>query len=198
MPRLSPAQFDVRRKQILDATFRCLANKGYARMTVRDIAREAGISVGTLYLYFEDKHAMVRALREQSQQLEAERVRPQLAAAGPVERLEALLECLLRDLDAPGSDEMLRVDIQLWAESLHQPALKDLIQEVFDDKIGQFAELVRAAQVDGNLAEEVDPEALARIFLALVAGLELQRALQPDYAYVALLGALKAMLPRPA
>ncbi|MEP6921765.1 MAG: helix-turn-helix domain-containing protein [bacterium] len=43
------------RDAILDATERLLARFGYRKMTVEDIAREAGIGKGTIYLHFSSK-----------------------------------------------------------------------------------------------------------------------------------------------
>ena len=47
------------REAILDATDRLLARYGYRKMTVEDIAREAGIGKGTVYLHFPSKEEVV-------------------------------------------------------------------------------------------------------------------------------------------
>ena len=44
---------------ILDATDRLLARFGYRKMTVEDIAAEAGIGKGTVYLHFSSKEEVV-------------------------------------------------------------------------------------------------------------------------------------------
>jgi AcrR family transcriptional regulator len=44
-----------KRNRILAAAFKIIGEKGYARTDTVDIARAAGISVGTLYAYFRDK-----------------------------------------------------------------------------------------------------------------------------------------------
>ena len=44
---------------ILDATDRLLARYGYRKMTVEDIAMEAGIGKGTIYLHFSSKEEVV-------------------------------------------------------------------------------------------------------------------------------------------
>src|SRR5438552_1935032 len=53
---------DRRRTQILDAAARVFAERGYHRTTVRDIAREAGIADGTIYLYFSSKQELLLGL----------------------------------------------------------------------------------------------------------------------------------------
>jgi len=47
------------RESILDATDRLLARYGYRKMTVEDIAGEAGIGKGTIYLHFSSKEEVV-------------------------------------------------------------------------------------------------------------------------------------------
>jgi len=47
------------RDSILDATDRLLARYGYRKMTVEDIAAEAGIGKGTIYLHFSSKEEVV-------------------------------------------------------------------------------------------------------------------------------------------
>jgi AcrR family transcriptional regulator len=45
----------ARRGQILDAATRVFARKGFNRATIRDVARDAGVSDGTIYNYFANK-----------------------------------------------------------------------------------------------------------------------------------------------
>lgn len=57
----------TRRKQarpgeILDAALSVFAQKGFAAARMDDIARQAGVTKGTLYIYFENKEAMFKAL----------------------------------------------------------------------------------------------------------------------------------------
>jgi AcrR family transcriptional regulator len=50
--------------QLVEAAERVLRAKGLARATTREIAREAGLAEGTLYLHFADKLDLVRAVHE--------------------------------------------------------------------------------------------------------------------------------------
>ena len=57
----------TRRKQerpaeILDAALKVFAQKGFAAARMDDIAREAGVTKGTIYLYFENKEAVFKSL----------------------------------------------------------------------------------------------------------------------------------------
>jgi len=77
---------------ILDAAERLLAHYGYGKMTMNDLAGEAGIGVGTIYLYFPGKAEVAIAVIDRSnrrvlEQLEAEAH----SDAAPTERLRAML-----------------------------------------------------------------------------------------------------------
>src|SRR5579871_71937 len=57
----------TRRKQarpgeILDAALKVFAQKGFAAARMDDIARQAGVTKGTIYLYFENKEAVFKSL----------------------------------------------------------------------------------------------------------------------------------------
>jgi len=49
-------------QQIIDAAIRVFARRGYFNSRVSDIAREAGIAAGTIYLYFETKEEILITL----------------------------------------------------------------------------------------------------------------------------------------
>src|SRR5436309_11760225 len=53
-----------RREQIIDAAMRVFSQKGFTRATNKDIAREAGITPGLIYHYFENKEALFKAIIE--------------------------------------------------------------------------------------------------------------------------------------
>ncbi len=53
------------RKQILDASLRLFSERGFARTTVRDIARQAGITDAAIYYHFESKREVLEALVEE-------------------------------------------------------------------------------------------------------------------------------------
>jgi AcrR family transcriptional regulator len=54
-------QAEERRKQILDAACRVFSEKGFAGASMRDIAREVGVTEGLLYHYFENKEQLIHA-----------------------------------------------------------------------------------------------------------------------------------------
>jgi AcrR family transcriptional regulator len=56
-----------RREEILRAATEVFLEQGYSESRLADIAKRAGVVISTLYLYFDSKEAMVRAIAHQSQ-----------------------------------------------------------------------------------------------------------------------------------
>jgi len=53
---------DARPEEIISAALEVFADRGFAATTLEDIARKAGVTKGTIYLYFENKEALFKAL----------------------------------------------------------------------------------------------------------------------------------------
>src|ERR1700748_526826 len=56
---------EERAPEILEAALACFSEKGFAATRMDDIAARAGITKGTIYLYFESKEAVFKALARQ-------------------------------------------------------------------------------------------------------------------------------------
>jgi len=69
MPRISKARLaehgESRRSQILEAALKVWVRDGFHAAPVEAIAREAGLGKGTIYLYFPNKEAILRAAIDQ-------------------------------------------------------------------------------------------------------------------------------------
>lgn len=66
---------EERREQILDAALRVFSEKGYNGASIRDIAREVGVTEGLLYHYFESKEQILHACwKERSWRAHLERI----------------------------------------------------------------------------------------------------------------------------
>jgi AcrR family transcriptional regulator len=80
------------RESILDATDRLLARYGYKKMTVDDLAQEAGIGKGTVYLHFSSKEEVALSHVDRIVERLKERLRARAQMdAPPNERLRQML-----------------------------------------------------------------------------------------------------------
>ena len=81
------------RNELLDAVDRLLGRYGYGKMSIADVAREAGIGKGTVYLFFPSKEELVlSAIDRIAERLLAE---ARAIADGPGPVIARLRRCLL-------------------------------------------------------------------------------------------------------
>ncbi len=169
----------VRREQIVRATIRCLAREGYTRLTMKKVAREAGVSQGILHYYFADKRAMLAATLEVVTRDLDRRVAVAQSRTGrdPCVRLRALVRACLEV--AVSRPEFWVVFVEFWGEMLHDRRLRDLHAEVYSRTRRLIGRLI-AEGVRAGRFRPVDPRRAAAVVLGLVDGLSLQLTFDPE------------------
>jgi TetR/AcrR family fatty acid metabolism transcriptional regulator len=136
-------------RQIIDAAIRVFARAGYYNSRVSDIAREAGIASGTIYLYFKTKDEILVTLFREKMAEWVAHVRKEIAGVtDPVAKIRRLVALHFAVLEAnPALAEVVQVELRqghkfFRGASAHEvSAYFDLIGSVLDE--GVAAGLVR-------------------------------------------------------
>lgn len=192
-PRVTKAHLEARRREILAAGFHCFARAGLHATTMQDIADEADLSAGALYRYFESKEALVRALAADSAGRRAEAF-GRLEPGGGADALADLVFEMMGALQTDDGEASVRLDVRLWAEMLDRPEDRRLILGAFASVAEPVAAYARAERKAGRILREVEPEAVGRVVVSLLTGLELQRAYEAELDLEAYRAAAREML----
>jgi AcrR family transcriptional regulator len=176
MPKVSEEHLDARRRQILDAAVVCFARDGFHRATMQDICREAELSPGAIYRYFASKDDLVEAIADERHAREAEFTAVAREVGEGAQALRALGRVFFRSLDDPDERRRRKLGVQVWAEALLNPTLRRLVMRGIDLPLTVIPQLVREAQEKGELDRSLDPDAVARVMLAIWQGFILQQA----------------------
>ena len=111
MPPVPTADF---RREILDAARVGVADRGYAKLSMRQIAKAVGCSVGTIYLYYANKDALYGALVDEAVQHLVASYQPALGIADPVARMEEICRAYVRfALTYPEQYKLMYLDLDL-------------------------------------------------------------------------------------
>jgi AcrR family transcriptional regulator len=176
VPKMAPEAREGRRRELMEAGWRCVATKGYRNLTVDDVCNEAGLSKGSFYTYFGEKRDLLVALLEE-EAAGVDALIESLAQAGNAgpERIERLLEALMR-----GGEDAARAQLRadLWAEVATDEALRERLATVLRQRRKVLADWVTAAVEQGELVD-IPANAFAAILLALADGLMVHAALDP-------------------
>jgi AcrR family transcriptional regulator len=132
-PRLRKLPTQERSKRmiatILEAAEKVMVRDGYESFTTNHVAEEAGISVGSVYQYFPDKHALVGyMLSDQVQQIAAGAIASMLSRTEPRTLREFAVSFLREQIDRSLERALLLTAMRPLVEELSQKVEDDLLR----------------------------------------------------------------------
>ena len=168
LPKRAARDSATIKDSILDATDRLLARYGYRKMTVEDIALEAGIGKGTIYLHFSSKEEVVLSHIDRIVVWLKERLREisRSDATASVRRKLMLMTRVLFRFD----------NVQHYTQSLNdllaalRPGLLARRAQYFEAEAQIFAEVLRTGRETGELSFD-DERVTAHALLQATNGL---------------------------
>lgn len=139
-----------RQTRILEAALELLSRHGISGINMRAVAREAGVALGLVNYYYEDKSSLIRAVLHQIEEHDLLLVEPE-PASNPEEQLR---EALRRVAD-PGllTTRYLSLRLHLWALAQADEEFAQINAAAFDRYLQGLAALIGNA-VPGLSADE--------------------------------------------
>lgn len=179
------------RQRIIVATMRCVAAAGYARATIREIARTANVTSASLYNYFPNKSELLKAAVAARTDVAVPRLRQAAARPGSaIARLEAVLDesgRLMREYpDLAAFEWVLRAENAIAVDATAAGGFK-AFREIIDG-------IVEDAVREGGLAGRADRGGVAEAIYALIYGLTELAATLPPEEYHAALGSARQLI----
>ena len=161
-----PLRADARRnrERILQSARAAFAESG-ADAQIDDVARHAGVGVGTVYRHFPTKQALLTELVRQTFRLFTERAREALQAGG--EPL-ALIEGLLRRIAETAAGD---AGVQYALASSDAQAARSQAQAEQDELIAVIAELIERARRAGTIRPGIEATDIAMLICGVVSAM---------------------------
>lgn len=156
---------EERREQIIGATLRIVARKGFASVTLRDVATEVGIAHGLIRHYFAGRDELVAAAFDHAVTAELASDEQLLAGLDPIAALAAWFSTTPED--------HYLVWIDAWCEAPRNPALAAALERHHRDCERILADVIRRA-VAAGAASSTDVDADSRMLTALADGMAVQ------------------------
>ncbi|MGB5350262.1 MAG: TetR/AcrR family transcriptional regulator [Polyangiales bacterium] len=173
------AKSAVSSQQIVDAAIRVLARQGYAKTSLLDIAKEAGMSKGALHYHYPTKEALIHTVLETAcNAVQARTMQAWSPSDNPFAALRKSLEELWATR-AERSDEALVV-ADLLALSLSDENLRPKLAEFYELGAQQIRAYLEENLMSLGLEPRISPDILPRIVIGLLDGLVMQAFVDPD------------------
>ena len=179
MPKIVDAQ--KYRQELLGKCFNLFAQKGYANVTIRQIAKELGVSTGTLYHYFPNKQVLFEQLAEQVCRQDVEAIALLDKNKTISQRIIALGQLLTENQD------YVVKQAAIWLDFRQQLSVQEVKDNVIFEQIN-----FRYEQAIIELLDLNDPQ-LARFIWTLVDGISISQ-IDDRYSFIVQIELLTRML----
>ncbi|MFF5877261.1 TetR/AcrR family transcriptional regulator [Streptomyces californicus] len=172
----APGDREARRKDVSEAVWHVLADKGFGGLTLRTVAAAMGGSTGMLMHYFPTKRALIQHALDLLEKRTAERPRRARPAAGL-----AAVRAMLLDILPLTPDDTARN--RIWVSSWDLSLADDGFTTEQADRYTRLRTTIRphleAARDLGQLPADADAEQLAATAVAFTHGLVVQALFDP-------------------
>lgn len=157
------------RRAIFDAACQIFHERGYAGASLNEIIKASGLTKGGFYFHYPSKEALAIAVVRESfagwAQTALEEAQAQPRA---IDRLFAIPRAIAA-LDA--REHGLWSQRRLVDELSREPGLRAEVVAPIREQVGLAATLIRAAQAEGDVRPDVDPDAVAELAVGSFLGL---------------------------
>ncbi|HEX4678154.1 MAG TPA: TetR family transcriptional regulator C-terminal domain-containing protein [Gaiellaceae bacterium] len=162
---------DERRAELLEAAVRALRRLGFERMRLRDVAEEAGVSIGLLQHYFETREQLGREAFAAACGERAHRFAESAEPGGSAwDRIRQMLSFAF---DHVGLRDRAATWLDLCAAASRDPRLQREALRVQDVWRAPLVAAIAEGVASGELNPRIDGQAAVDMLLALVDGMEL-------------------------
>ncbi len=127
---------EARRQQILDAACDCVRQAGFHGASMAEIAKAAGLSVGQIYRYFENKEAIIAAIV--AQDLAEMREKFAEMESRPGDLVDAMTARLPEAVDKCFDSGRAALTLEVLAEAARNPKVAAIVRAA-DDQERAFA-----------------------------------------------------------
>ena len=153
-----------KRERILLAAERIFGRHGFFAARVSEIAKEAGVADGTIYLYFKSKDDLLISLFEQRMTQVNEALRAAIAGVPPKDQLRAFIKAYLQLVhDEPGAAEVLTIELRQSSKFM-----KEYDNPQFADFLRMLGGVIAEGQDRGELDRTIPSHVAARMIFGMI------------------------------
>lgn len=154
------------RERILRAAAEVFAERGYEGARVQEIAKRAGMTTGAIYAHFPGRHELLLAATGLQERTTALEQLAELSDRDVREIITTIGPGLAKDPDLG----MRPMAMEALVAARREPRLHEVMKQRVEASNEELAALIARGQQEGSLAEDLDPETVAKFFNALLVG----------------------------
>jgi TetR/AcrR family transcriptional regulator, fatty acid metabolism regulator protein len=163
---------NLRRNQLTRAAYKIVGQKGYYDFTVRDIAREAGLSTGLVHYYFKNKEdLLLNLLKEINKNMLVILIRSISKADDPREKLTIFMTQAF-DL-VENEKDYFYIIIDFWTQVNKNDRMKRANIKLFKSYRDEISKILNEG-IERGVFMKMDVDYTAAVIISIIQGLIIQ------------------------
>ncbi len=175
MPKVVPEYKVIAKKKIIDLAYSVFYKKGFHHSTMDDIAKEVGVSKGSLYSYFKSKDEILETAINQNLN---ESFNHFFEESMSLKSLEMLYNKMLNSIG------VLHLDFEITALSSHNKNIQKTNMDIYNKKLDILINFVEKQQDNNNIRNDIDAETIAQLLMAIYSDIAMQLIIGVDITQV--------------
>jgi AcrR family transcriptional regulator len=172
-------KYEIKKDNILNATYKCIYELGVSGISMRSIAKEAGVNQPMLHYYFKNReNLLTESLRALFDRFTADITKGYKASDPPEKKLDALLEA--------GKDhivkerEMFIAFAEVWSLAIKKPAMQSIFANLYKEFYAIIEDILDEGIQKGVFRDDVREDTLPVLFMAFIEGFGLLWHMRED------------------
>ncbi len=165
--------------KILTTAFLCLSSRGYANVSMRNIADEAGVALSQLTYYYKNKETLfsevIRMMMEQYQNEIEATLKSTAHAKDKLSSLVRYFKELIKE-----NPNLLRLFVDFTAQSLWIPSFREQLKGLFDAITEIIEKNLSVHTAIEKIRPEYSPKCMAKLIFGALFGTSIQIILGSD------------------
>lgn len=169
---------EIRRAQVIKATEKCIVDKGYSNMSVKDISSKACVSTGIIYHYFKNKEDLLLQVIKESFRKSHEQV---METVEPVKHFEEKMLKHIESINRVARDnpDFYAVLLSFLGQAKNNPEINKIIAKFFKNLRSYIAGYISAGEGKDGLSPD-RAKHLPALIIGLGMGLGIQWTIDPE------------------
>jgi AcrR family transcriptional regulator len=156
---------DVRRRQFFEAAMQLIAEKGFYKMRVEDIAERAGLSKGSFYHHFKSKEEVCLEMMSDMSHEMRELFRQDRQRLGSAKESLSHIWAHFSAKFGPQVEQLVPLLGEFISLSARDKRFASRFRQAYQEALEALAELIRWGQELGEFKAQVDPMQAARLYV---------------------------------
>lgn len=171
VPKITETEWLLRKKKIIDTAINMFSVLGYSKVSVNDIVREAKISKGGFYTYFDSKKQIFFEILGEIDKNRMSMIMLNDESVSATTLLKDYIKSRLESYKNEENQKRVKFSIEFWATIERNDGIRVINEQRYKAYHNQLSDLVKFGIAKGEFRDNIDIDATVFSIISLMDGI---------------------------